>query len=84
MARTANATPTPIPASAPGDRPPEFDAMTERPVPVEDAELLVVVTGLSVSEPDAELEVVVVAEDEVFVLDEVDLEELELVVEEED
>lgn len=74
----------PIPASAPADREGVFDEIAERPVPVKDAELPVVVTGLSVSKPAAELEVVVPEEDELFMLDDVVSEELELVVEDEE
>jgi hypothetical protein len=83
MARTASATPTPIPASAPGERELELEFwVTASPVPVGEAELLDDVTGLGVSDPDAELEVVVVPEEVDFVLDE-DVVEDE-VVEEED
>jgi hypothetical protein len=66
-------------ASAPGERETEFDELAEMPVPVEDKEQLLVSTGLSVPEPNAALEVVVAWEDELFVLDNVVSEELELV-----
>jgi hypothetical protein len=46
MARTTIATPTPMPASAPGERPP-LEAVV---VPVAEAALLVALTGLRVSE----------------------------------
>jgi len=51
----------PIPASAPGESELPLEAVPERSVPVGEAELLVWVTGLRVS--DAEEEVVDVEED---------------------
>jgi len=52
-------------------------------VPLGEEELLVDVTGLGVSEPDTELEVVAAAEEVVFVLEDAFVEE-ELVEEEDD
>jgi hypothetical protein len=80
--KTASATLTPIATSAPVEREPGFDELAEMPVPVNNAELLVV-TGLRLSEPGAELEVVV-AEDELFVIDDVVSEELGLVEDKEE
>jgi len=60
----------------------EFE-VTARPVPLGEEELLVDVTGLGVSEPDTELEVVAAAEEVVFVLEDAFVEE-ELVEEEDD
>jgi hypothetical protein len=51
----------PIPASAPGERELPLEAAVEKPVPVGEAELLVWVTGLRLS--DAEEEVVDAEED---------------------
>jgi hypothetical protein len=71
MARTTSATPTPIPASAPGERALEFDeGVTPRPVPVAEAELLDCVTGLKVSAGEEE-EVVEPVADEDLVLEDV-------------
>lgn len=51
-----SATPMPRPASAPGERELLFDLVAERPVPVDEAELLVSVTGLRVSEAAKEVD----------------------------
>jgi len=70
VAQNASATPTSMPASTPGERELEFEfefEVTARPVPLKE-ELLVDVIGLSVSEPDTKLEVVVAAEEVVLCL----------------
>lgn len=85
MARTPSATPTPIPASAPAEREVLFaDEVIWAPVGL-GVPLLLVVTGLNVSEADTELEVVVVVdgdEEEAWLEEDVVL--VELVVEDED
>jgi hypothetical protein len=73
IARTTSATPTPIPASAPGERELPVDAAI-MPVPVGEAELLVCVTGLRLSVGAEEVEEP--AEEEELVLEDVVVEEL--------
>lgn len=69
----------PIPASAPGERELPLEAVVERPVPVGEAELLVWVTGLRVSDAEEE---VVDAEEDVLLEDAVVEDSFEVVDEE--